>query len=67
MRVAVNAVAAYRGAAGIGRYAANVARSLANSWEDGGLFVLAREGSKLGRDVSDRGVTVLPCRPTGPM
>ena len=37
------------------------------SWENGQLFVLAREGSELARDLGDRSVTVLPCRPTGPM
>ena len=49
MKVAVSAVAAREGAAGIGRYAANVAHSLMSHGDGIELLVLAVPGSEVER------------------
>jgi glycosyltransferase involved in cell wall biosynthesis len=67
VRVAVNVVASYRGAAGIGRYAANVAESLLRCGRDIGLVLLIRRGSGFGQRDLPGSVALVECRPTGPM
>ena len=66
MKVAVNALAAYKGAAGIGRYAANVAWSLIeHAGEAAEVLVLARPDSEFkGHELPPHART-LECQPSG--
>jgi glycosyltransferase involved in cell wall biosynthesis len=67
MKVAVNALPAYPGAAGIGRYAANVAHSLIRYGEGTETVILTHQGSEFaGMTLPGRVRTAL-CRPTGPL
>jgi glycosyltransferase involved in cell wall biosynthesis len=67
MKVAVNALPAYAGAAGIGRYAANVAHSLIAYGDEAEVVLLARQGSEFEAMSLPRRVTLAFCRPTGPL
>lgn len=67
MRATVNATATHRGAAGIGRYAANVAHSLVKHARDVDVVLLARDGSEFEQQALPDSVTLIRCRPTGPM
>ena len=66
MKIAVNATAWYRGAAGIGRYSWNLAHSLAECALDHELVVLVREGTDFQYNGDPR-VQTVACRPTGPL
>ncbi len=65
MKIAVNALAAYPGAAGIGRYAANVAWSLIGHGNGAEVLLLSREGSDFEGARLPEHVTLLACSPTG--
>ena len=62
MRIAVNALAVHK-AAGIGRYAGNVAWSLIAHGNGAEVLVLAREGSDFERSKLLANVTLVACQP----
>jgi glycosyltransferase involved in cell wall biosynthesis len=67
MRIAFSAIAVYKGAAGIGRYAANAAHSLAEHAPEAELLLLVRDDSPWSSADLPAHVSLVICRPTGPM
>ncbi len=67
MRIAINALPVYQGAAGIGRYAANVAHSLIAHSKGAEIMLFTRQGSEFEGAPLPRHVKLAPCRPTGPL
>ena len=65
VKVAINSIAAHRGAAEIGRFAANLAWSLVAYGDGADVLILAREGSEFERSTLAGHERFLRCLPMG--